>query len=305
MGAGPEKAPETVEFGEKLEKPEDPEVEGYKFLGWFSDEALTTEFDFDCPIIANTTIYGGFEESSGVSYTVTFNPNFTGAVKQFVEVDEGDALVPAKVGNPGYYLEGWFTAGGDEIDFSTYEVTEDVELYAHWTEPTSYYEFTVGVANKRIAFRYSDDSEHYLGIAPKKGDTITFKYRVPEGKNFNKLYLRDFAGSSGSKFADGSDSSWAVATVSGPDDGWYSFSVTFDKLQSGAAYEFPVPGFLLELRYDGGFVVGDIIEVMGFAYNGEELEITDDYHMGIRTNEGADNAKDDTKPTMKIIPIGE
>lgn len=51
--------------GEKVKCPADPVREGYTFTGWYTDEAHTTEFDFDTEIVANITLYAKWEEVTG------------------------------------------------------------------------------------------------------------------------------------------------------------------------------------------------------------------------------------------------
>jgi uncharacterized repeat protein (TIGR02543 family) len=54
---GSEVASQTVKEGEKATKPEDPSYEGYTFGGWYRDEKLTKEFDFDTEITTDYTLY--------------------------------------------------------------------------------------------------------------------------------------------------------------------------------------------------------------------------------------------------------
>ena len=49
-----------VEGGTVL-PPEDPELYGYTFKGWYADEDFTTPFDFSQPIYADTTVYAKWE----------------------------------------------------------------------------------------------------------------------------------------------------------------------------------------------------------------------------------------------------
>ncbi len=53
-----------VEDGKTVAKPADPTCEGYTFLGWFSDTALTQEFDFATPITADMTLYAKWQENA-------------------------------------------------------------------------------------------------------------------------------------------------------------------------------------------------------------------------------------------------
>ncbi len=70
---GSEASVQTVKHGKTAEKPADPGRTGFRFLGWFADENLTTEFDFSQAIEEDTTVYAGWKkkstESSDSSYT--------------------------------------------------------------------------------------------------------------------------------------------------------------------------------------------------------------------------------------------
>lgn len=57
---------QTVVTGNKATKPAvNPTNKGYNFVGWYTDNTYTTEFDFENTIITdNTTIYAKFEDAS-------------------------------------------------------------------------------------------------------------------------------------------------------------------------------------------------------------------------------------------------
>lgn len=57
---------QTVVTGNKATKPtSNPTKKGYNFIGWYTDNTYTTEFDFGNTIITdNTTIYAKFEDAS-------------------------------------------------------------------------------------------------------------------------------------------------------------------------------------------------------------------------------------------------
>ncbi len=50
-------APVTYQFGDIPEQPEDPEVYGYIFEGWYLDRAFETEYLFDYALNTNMTLY--------------------------------------------------------------------------------------------------------------------------------------------------------------------------------------------------------------------------------------------------------
>ncbi|NLY08834.1 MAG: hypothetical protein GXZ11_02880 [Tissierellia bacterium] len=51
-----------VEEGDKVEKIDDPEKQGYIFKGWYTDAELAAEYDFEASIIKDTNIYAKWEK---------------------------------------------------------------------------------------------------------------------------------------------------------------------------------------------------------------------------------------------------
>lgn len=73
--------------------------EGYTFIGWYTDETYTKEFDFTKPITSNTTVYAKWEKNAPV-LPDTYALNVSGA---FVYVDGVDVTAPA--GDTSLHLE--------------------------------------------------------------------------------------------------------------------------------------------------------------------------------------------------------
>lgn len=113
------------------------EREGYIFKGWYTEKEGGSEVvpDFDS-FSQNTTLYARWAKS----YTVTFDAGegkLTGNAT--VEVEEGDTISGAPTAAlEGLEFHGWYTEaeGGTAVDLSTYEVTADVTLYAHYGQIT-------------------------------------------------------------------------------------------------------------------------------------------------------------------------
>lgn len=57
--------PVTGKYGEVLAKPENPVKEGWSFTGWYTDRALTNEWDFDSDTLTgDLTLYAGWTEKT-------------------------------------------------------------------------------------------------------------------------------------------------------------------------------------------------------------------------------------------------
>ena len=69
----------TCEYNGKISAPEEPTKEGYAFIGWFSDSALTEKWDFASGVLSeNKTLYaawvhGTVDNSEGNTQNVTAN----------------------------------------------------------------------------------------------------------------------------------------------------------------------------------------------------------------------------------------
>lgn len=94
-------ADQTIEYGKPIDtdKLTIPEVEGYTFGGWYTDENRTIEFDFSTPITSNTTVYAKWEKNAPV-LPDTYALNVSGA---FVYVNGVDVTAPA--GDTSLHLE--------------------------------------------------------------------------------------------------------------------------------------------------------------------------------------------------------
>lgn len=125
-------ADQTVELNGKATKPADPTAEGYVFRGWYTTAACTTEFDFNTPIAADTTLYAKWDEI----YTVTFNVGDHGTAPAPQKVENGGkATKPENPTAKGWRFDGWYT---DEKCTARYDfdkaVTANTTLYAKWTQ---------------------------------------------------------------------------------------------------------------------------------------------------------------------------
>ena len=84
-------ASQNVPYNETATNPGELTAEGYTFIGWYTDETYTKEFDFTKPITSNTTVYAKWEKNAPV-LPDTYALNVSGA---FVYVDGVDVTAPA------------------------------------------------------------------------------------------------------------------------------------------------------------------------------------------------------------------
>ncbi|MCL1873843.1 MAG: cadherin-like beta sandwich domain-containing protein, partial [Clostridiales bacterium] len=73
---------QKVGAGSKITKPANPTKDGFKFIGWFSDAALTKEYDFNATVSSSLTLYAKWEEIAEVKMETWQNP--------FTDVNSGN-----------------------------------------------------------------------------------------------------------------------------------------------------------------------------------------------------------------------
>lgn len=133
-GHGVQEAQQTVAKGNNVVKPANPAAAGYTFKGWYADASVTTVFDFNAAITADTTIYARWVEDSGsIGYTLTFNVGGGSAISSvsgtYGKVIDLDKYVPARAGFNfgGWYSDRTLTSSVDKI-----KLTGDQNVYAKW-----------------------------------------------------------------------------------------------------------------------------------------------------------------------------
>ncbi|MBQ5841320.1 MAG: InlB B-repeat-containing protein [Clostridia bacterium] len=167
---GTEIPPRTVHYGETLERPAEPEREGYRLVGWYKDIDLQTPWDFDTDKVSgNMTLYARWEKIDifavsgeeeggsglwwligvalllgvGVFFLIFFMKNR----KTVTFVTDRRTKIPAQKVRKGGFVErpaeprsagqifaGWYS---DELrltrwDFEEDKVEDDMTLYAKW-----------------------------------------------------------------------------------------------------------------------------------------------------------------------------
>ena len=105
--------------------------EGYTFIGWYTDETYSTEFDFTKPITSNTTVYAKWTAND--YYVSFFTEHGAPPTSQNVKYN-GTADDPGKLSEEGYTFDGWYTDDTytTEFDF-TKPIKSNTTVYAKWT----------------------------------------------------------------------------------------------------------------------------------------------------------------------------
>ena len=133
-GGTPATVQQSIAYGGKAHKPDGIIKQGYAIEGWYTEEALTNQWDFDADAVtANITLYAKWIEA----FTVTFNANGgTPAPGQQSIAHGGNVTEPSVMIKSGYTFSGWYkeAAYTNRWNFSTDTVTANITLYAKWLE---------------------------------------------------------------------------------------------------------------------------------------------------------------------------
>jgi len=137
-----------VYYGEYVEEPNEPERDGYEFIGWYLNGS---KYNFNRKVTSNLVLeakwnlideeeYWEDEYWRDEEFKVQFDSNGGTSVKtQYVEYGEY-VTMPDTPTKSGYEFEGWYL-DGMLYDFDE-EVYEDIILEAKWDkETTRYYEY--------------------------------------------------------------------------------------------------------------------------------------------------------------------
>ncbi len=127
---------QKVEYNKKATRVT-PTKEGYLFMGWYTDENKTQEFDFVNTVITqNITLYAKWEGNPD-EIVVFFNSKDGSLVDPIRNIVSGSKIEkPADPVREGYRFVGWFRETGGELryefNFETDVITESIVLFAKW-----------------------------------------------------------------------------------------------------------------------------------------------------------------------------
>lgn len=160
-------ADQTVEHGKPIEtdKLTIPEVEGFTFDDWYTDNTYSTKFDFTKPIKSNTTVYAKWTAND---YEVSFITEHGKTPTSQNVPYNGTADDPGTLTEEGYTFIGWYTDNthdSTKFDFST-PITGDTKVYAKWEKNAPVLPDTYAL-NVSGAFVYVDG----VDVTAPAGDT--------------------------------------------------------------------------------------------------------------------------------------
>ena len=173
----------TQDYGTIVTKPTNPINEGYMFVGWYTNLALTNLFGFTTMPAENITLYAKWKANQ---YTIDFISN-GGSEVDPINQDYGTTVTrPTNPSKEGYLFGGWYI---DEDLTNLYSFAQmpphNLNLYAKWQLNT--YSITY-IYNGGKSF-FSNPKTYTIE------STITLNDPIKEGYTFNGWYRSaDFSG---------------------------------------------------------------------------------------------------------------
>ena len=199
---------QTVKYGDKIEKPEDPTREGYKFLGWF-EEGVAEAFNFNTEITKDTTLTAKWAANT---YTVTFNPNADDATvaptSKLVTFDAAYGELPTPT-RENYRFVGWYLNGVRVTKDTIVKTAANHTLLAGWSR--SYHALTINYVDKNgnpvadsyeasvaLGADFSVTSPDVKGYKLRdKDDAVIEGTMTAAGYTYDVVYVKKSSGGSG------------------------------------------------------------------------------------------------------------
>lgn len=246
------------------------------FLGWFTDDGtFEAAYNFATPVEADLNLYAAWVNATDV----TLNLNYEGApapttFKAALDVamaadNENLAVVDDRV---GWEFKGWYTDAACETayDYETI-VTAPFTLYAKWVQAPLYQLIAQhGVAEglydfDKFTIQYKGEGAQLANA----GDVLSFRYRSTTPFTFfsirgDKKWVYENSSAA---------ANYGMTTYETKEDGWTYVTYVFAAKTYDASADIPADAWW---RFDFGsrtIIVGDVLEIQDFTFNGEPLAI--------------------------------
>ena len=131
---------QIIDHGSLASEPEEPTSDTHDFGGWFKESSCTNAWDFDTDTVTeDITLYAKWTiKTGGETHTVKFDLQNIGSDKPDDQIIDHGSLAsePEEPKADTHDFGGWFKESNctNAWAFDTDTVTEDITLYAKWTE---------------------------------------------------------------------------------------------------------------------------------------------------------------------------
>lgn len=155
---------------DQLMRPHDPEKKGFKFVGWYTDAAKTTEYDFDKLVTKDMTLYAKWEK-----------------------IEEEKPAVPTKedlyisdIEYDGNFVTGKVTSKGKAVKDATVTLKIDGSKTGYKDETDEYGRFKVYLGKYYDDYRYYNNDYYYY----RNGDRYYDGHRVYRDSDGDYYYKK-------------------------------------------------------------------------------------------------------------------
>ena len=217
---------QTVVVGECITKPEDPVMDGYEFLGWYTNNTVTEEWDFSTPVQHDMILFAKWAEPENIDmkinseyFSESYMPSFSVTadnIKNFTIYFAKDqkpytffpVMYPSNLGI--WYVPNSPTPSGEYTIFTDItgvngeEITSDIEAFTVTDQPAlSVHEGYVNIVNippngaDLYVAEYDNEgrflgvtkSSHYRSYASNGQDIISHKRDEIDENLINPKYF--------------------------------------------------------------------------------------------------------------------
>lgn len=129
----PAAAEVKVESGKAVSAPEEPEREGYRFAGWYTEAEGGESYSFGA-VTGNITLYAHWADENSVTLTMKWNLEGQPENFQVQSYQKGD-MTPRELPSPtlaGYRFMGWYTDEELTTAYTIGFINADMVVYAKW-----------------------------------------------------------------------------------------------------------------------------------------------------------------------------
>ncbi|MBR6966147.1 MAG: InlB B-repeat-containing protein [Clostridia bacterium] len=207
---GSEPVSQSVEFGAKVTRPENPVKEGSTFLGWFTQAEGGDQFNFeDSAASSDLTLFAHWmaADDMGGTITVTFHYNAPSLGKKMggdyaaVEIGKGEAIGDRMPEDPArktnWIFRGWYTDPECTVSFDPSAVLlEDTDVYARILSANVFEAEYVNLAGKHgvgSSVELNEDAMIFdfskIGTGSGEGAEEVSNYFYVAGLYQNGLYI--------------------------------------------------------------------------------------------------------------------